>query len=83
MGLMKVNKFNELRFICDLMTQAEKNYEDGLDGFETEKERKAWIMSMIDKSTNSVDYDIDIDALSKLIDHISVLTKKSNSSISK
>jgi signal transduction histidine kinase len=65
------NWINLLKLLNDLMAEAETLYEAGA-------ERKVWVLSMIKASAKSINYDIDIDVISKLIDDIIALTKVVN-----
>jgi signal transduction histidine kinase len=65
------NWINLLKLLNDLMAEAETLYETGA-------ERKVWVLSMIKASAKSINYDIDIDVISKLIDDIIALTKVVN-----
>jgi hypothetical protein len=68
------NWVNLLKMLNDLMAEAE-------DMFETGSERKTWVLSMIAASAESINYDIDINVISKLIDDIIALTKKVNTQV--
>ena len=54
-----------------LMTEAENKFETGAD-------RKEWVMGMIKASAETINYDIDEQQLSELIDNLVELTKSVN-----
>ena len=54
-----------------LMTEAEDKFETGAD-------RKEWVMGMIKASAETINYDIDEQQLSELIDNLVELTKSVN-----
>src|SRR5574344_1938117 len=61
-----------LGLVIDLMEQAEKKFTDGAT-------RKEWVMAMVQTSAEYINYPVDIQALSDLIDNLCNLTKKVNS----
>lgn len=46
--------------------------------FETGAERKEWVLAMVEASAVTVNYDVDLAAISKLIDSLCSLTKVVN-----
>ena len=54
-----------------LMTEAEDKFETGAD-------KKEWVMGMIKASAETINYDIDEQQLSELIDNLVELTKSVN-----
>ena len=62
-----------LGLVMELMEQAEKKFADGAT-------RKEWVMAMVQTSAEYINYPVDIQALSDLIDNLCNLTKKVNSS---
>lgn len=62
-----------LAFVMQLMTDAEHN-ENLLNG----AERKHWVLQAVQSASNTINYDIDIDAIDKLIDSLSGFTKNVN-----
>ena len=60
-----------MQLVLQLMTEAEKNYATGA-------ERKAYVMSSIKAIENTLQYDIDEEVLSTMIDSIVAATKKIN-----
>lgn len=55
----------------NLMEEAEIKFADGAT-------RKEWVMAMVQASAESINYDIDMSAISELIDGLCDLTKKVN-----
>lgn len=60
-----------LGLVMKLMEQAEKKFEDGAT-------RKEWVMAMVQTSAEYINYPVDVQALSDLIDQLCNLTKKVN-----
>lgn len=62
-----------LSLIMELMARAEAN-PDLLNG----AARKQWVLSMVEAAADTINYDIDIEAVSALIDSLCALTNKVN-----
>lgn len=62
-----------LDLVLNLMSEAETK-------FETSSDRKEWVLSMVKSSANTIDYDIDINAVSDLIDNLCKMAKVVNAS---
>ena len=62
-----------LDMVMDLMQTAEGMFEKGAD-------RKEWVLAMIKGSADSINYDIDIEAISQLIDSLCDMSKVVNNS---
>jgi hypothetical protein len=60
-----------LELVMKFMTDAEKNIEDGAT-------RKEWVLQMVEASAGTVDYDIDMNEVSNLIDSLVEMSKKVN-----
>ena len=60
-----------LDLVMELMQQAEKKFADGAT-------RKEWVMAMVQTSAEYVQYPMDIQALSDMIDQLTNLTKNVN-----
>ena len=60
-----------LGLVIDLMEQAEKKFTDGAT-------RKEWVMAMVQTSAEYVQYPMDVQALSEMIDQLTNLTKNVN-----
>lgn len=60
-----------LSLLLKLCAEAEEQFSDGAD-------KKQWVMSMTKSALNSINYEIDDETLSALIDSLIELTKKVN-----
>ena len=60
-----------LGLVMELMEQAEKKFADGAT-------RKEWVMAMVQTSAEYVQYPMDVQALSNMIDQLTNLTKNVN-----
>lgn len=69
---IKEKNWNKLLdLVMSLMEEAEIKFADGAT-------RKEWVMAMVQASAESINYDIDMAAISGLIDSLCDLTKKVN-----
>lgn len=64
------NKLLEL--VMNLMETAENKFDNGAD-------RKEWVMAMVKSSADTINYDIDTEAVSNLIDSLCDMSKVVNS----
>lgn len=62
---------NLLGLVVDLMGTAEDMYDDGAT-------RKEWVVSMVESSAKSINYDFDEDVVGKLIDDLAAMAKVVN-----
>ena len=62
-----------LEMVMDLMETAEGMFESGAD-------RKEWVIAMVKGSADTINYDIDIEAISALIDSLCDMSKVVNNS---
>ena len=60
-----------LQLVMGLMAQAE-------DMFDTGAEKKDWVMEMVRQAAKTINYDVDYDALSILIDELCKMSKEVN-----
>lgn len=60
-----------LKLTMDLMSEAEKKFSDGAT-------RKEWVLAMIQTSADSINYDINLEVISKLIDELCNMSKAVN-----
>lgn len=60
-----------INFITEYMERAEKMFETGAD-------RKEWVMVMVKASADAINYDVDMDAVSELIDSLCSMSKTVN-----
>lgn len=63
-----------LEMAMDLMETAEGMFESGAD-------RKEWVIAMVKGSADTINYDIDIEAISALIDSLCDMSKVVNNSV--
>ena len=62
---------NLLSLVLSLCAEAEEQFTSGAD-------KKQWVMSMVKSSLDTINYDIDDETLSTLIDSLIALTNKVN-----
>lgn len=60
-----------LDMVMNLMVTAETKFDTGAD-------RKEWVMAMVKASADTINYDIDMDAVSSLIDSLCGMSKVVN-----
>ena len=60
-----------IEMVTNYMERAETMFETGAD-------RKEWVMAMVKASADTINYDIDLDAISKLIDSLCGMSKVVN-----
>lgn len=60
-----------LNILMGYMDKAEQKFDNGAD-------RKEWVLSMMEVSANTINFDIDIDKISKLIDALCKMSKRVN-----
>ena len=60
-----------LALVMRLMAEAEEKFDNGAD-------RKEWVIGMVEASADIVDYEIDLDQISELIDSLCEMSKKVN-----
>lgn len=65
------NWSNLLELVMNLMSEAEGKFEDGAT-------KKEWVLAMVKSSAESINYDIDIEAVGKLIDSLCDMSKVVN-----
>lgn len=63
------NKMLEL--VIDLMEEAETKFAEGAD-------RKEWVLAMVKASADTINYDVDIEAVSAMIDSLCDMSKVVN-----
>jgi hypothetical protein len=57
--------------VMNLMAEAEGKFDNGQD-------RKTWVLSMVEAAAKTINYPIDLEQVSKLIDDLCALSKKVN-----
>ena len=60
-----------LSLTMDLMKEAETMFEDGAS-------KKKWVLAMVKASADSINYDIDIEEVGKMIDNLCAMSKVVN-----
>ena len=60
-----------LKLVMNLMEQAEGKFDNG-------NERREWVLMMVKASADTINYDIDINAVSAMIDSLCEMTKVVN-----
>lgn len=60
-----------LGIVMGYMDKAEKKFDNGAD-------RKEWVLSMMEVSADTINFDIDMDKISQLIDDLCNMSKKVN-----
>ncbi len=60
-----------LNMVMDLMKTAEGKFDTGAD-------RKEWVMAMVKASADTINYDVDMDAIGQLIDSLCDMSKVVN-----
>ena len=60
-----------LDMVMKYMATAEEKFDNGAD-------RKEWVLAMVKASSETVNYDIDMERISKLIDDLCKMSKKVN-----
>lgn len=60
-----------LKLVTNLMAEAETKFNNGAD-------RKAWVLTCVKASADTINYTIDIDQVGKLIDSLCEMSKKVN-----
>lgn len=70
-AVQEKNWNNLLNLIMNLMAEAEGKFEKGAD-------KKAWVLSMIEASAETINYEINIEQISQLIDSLCAMTKVVN-----
>lgn len=71
MAVQEKNWGNLVALTMQLMIEAEENFEDGAD-------KKNWVLSMIETSAKTINYEVDLEQISALIDQLCALSKKVN-----
>lgn len=68
-------QWNELlRLIMNLMAEAETKFQDGAS-------RKEWVLMMVKASSDTINYDINMDQVSELVDRLCDMSKVVNAPI--
>ena len=60
-----------LRLVMNLMAEAENKFEHGAD-------KKSWVLSMVEASAKTINYDVDLEQVGELIDSLCDMSKMVN-----
>lgn len=67
-AVQEKNWNNLLKLVTRLMEEAENKFTNGAD-------RKSWVISMVQASADTINYEIDINQVSELIDSLCAMSK--------
>ena len=70
-AIQEKNWNNLLSLVMNLMTEAEDKFDNGAS-------RKEWVLSMVEASADTINYEINIDQVGELIDSLCAMSKKVN-----
>ena len=70
-AFLVLERYGKDPMVMNLMQTAETKFETGA-------ERKEWVLAMVKASADTIDYDIDMDAISDLIDSLCNMSKVVN-----
>lgn len=70
-AVQEKNWNNLLNLVMNLMAEAETMFDNGAD-------RKAWVLSMVEASAKTINYDVDLEQVAQLIDSLCAMSKKVN-----
>lgn len=73
-AIKEKNWTNVMQIVLKLMTEAEKNYATGA-------ERKEYVMDSIEAIKDTLNYEVDMDAISAMIDSIVLASKTINAEV--
>lgn len=73
-AIQEKNWNNLLKLVMNLMTEAETKFEKGAD-------KKAWVLSMIEASAKTINYEVDLEQVSELIDSLCSMSKLVNAPV--
>ena len=63
-----------LELVTNLMKEAENKFDNGL-------ERKEWVLMMVKASADTINYDINLEQISEMIDSLTAMTKVVNAPV--
>ena len=70
-AIKEKNWNNLLKLVMNLMQEAENKFEHGAD-------KKAWVLSMVEASAETINYDIDLEQVGELIDSLCDMSRVVN-----
>lgn len=71
LAIKEKNWNNLLTLVMNLMTEAEGKFDNGAD-------RKTWVLSMVEASAKTINYDVDLEQVGQLIDALCAMSKQVN-----
>lgn len=71
LAIKEKNWNNLLTLVMNLMTEAEGKFDNGAD-------RKIWVLSMVEASAKTINYDVDLEQVGQLIDALCAMSKQVN-----
>lgn len=73
-AIQEKNWNNLLKLVMNLMAEAEQKFEKGAD-------KKEWVLSMIEASAKTINYDVDLEQVGELIDSLCDMSKLVNAPV--
>lgn len=73
-AIQEKNWNNLLKLVMNLMAEAEQKFEKGTD-------KKEWVLSMIEASAKTINYDVDLEQVGELIDSLCDMSKLVNAPV--
>ena len=70
-SIKEKNWANLLKLVMNLMAEAEQKFENGSD-------RRSWVLSMVEASAKTINYEIDLEQVGELIDSLCAMSKLVN-----
>lgn len=70
-AIKEKNWNNLLALVMRLMAEAENKFDNGAD-------RRQWVLGMVEASADTINYDIDLEEVGKLIDSLCAMSKVVN-----
>lgn len=70
-AIKEKNWNNLLTLVMNLMADAETMFDNGAD-------RKTWVLSMVQASAKTINYDVDLEQVGQLIDALCAMSKQVN-----
>ena len=71
LAIKEKNWNNLLTLVMNLMAEAEGKFDNGAD-------RKTWVLSMVEASAKTINYDVDLEQVGQLIDALCAMSKQVN-----
>lgn len=70
-AIKEKNWNNLLALVMNLMAEAEVKFDNGAD-------RKSWVLSMVQASAKTINYEVDLEQVGQLIDALCAMSKRVN-----